>query len=123
MRTMGPILAAAAVALWAGSARAQGTPPGEAVFKRNCTVCHTVEPGKNRIGPSLFGVLGRVSGTAPGFNYSDAMKKAASTWSEENLDKYLADPKVTIPGNKMASTGVKKDDDRKALISYLATLE
>jgi len=123
MRTTGLIYAATAVLLWAGSACAQGVPQGEAVFKRNCSVCHTVEAGKNRIGPSLFGVVGRVSGTAPGFKYSDAMTKAAWTWTDENLNKYLTDPKAAIPGNKMGFAGVKKDDDRTALISYLETVK
>ncbi len=123
MRITSPIVAAAVAALWAGNALAQGAPPGEAEFKRTCAVCHTVEPGKNRIGPTLFGVVGRVSGTAPGFNYSEAMKKAALTWNEESLDKYLADPKATIPGNKMTFAEVKKDEDRKVLIAYLATLK
>jgi cytochrome c len=123
MKSSGPFYATTAVLLWAGSACAQGAPQGDAVFKRNCAVCHTVEAGKNRIGPSLFGVVGRVSGTAPGFKYSDAMTKAAWTWNEENLNKYLTDPKAAIPGNKMVFAGVKKDDDRAALVSYLATMK
>lgn len=96
---------------------------GQAVFKRTCAICHTVEAGKNKIGPSLAGVVGRKSGSLEGFKYSDAMKKADITWSADTLDKYLADPKGFIPGNRMAFAGVKKADDRKAVIDYLATVK
>ena len=96
---------------------------GQAVFKRTCAICHTVEAGKNKIGPSLAGVVGRKSGSLEGFKYSDAMKKADITWSSDTLDKYLADPKATVPGNHMAFAGVKKEADRKAVIDYLETVK
>jgi cytochrome c len=100
-----------------GPARAQQ--PGEAVFKRNCAVCHTVEPDKNKIGPSLFGVVGRKAGSVPGFDYSDANKKSGVTWTEQALDTYLTDPQKFIPGTKMVFAGLKNPEDRKALIAYL----
>jgi cytochrome c len=84
-----------------------------------CKICHSLDAGKNLVGPSLHGVIGRTSGTAPGFAYSDAMKAKALVWNDENLDKYLADPKGFIPGNKMLFAGVKKDDARADLIAYL----
>ena len=96
---------------------------GEAVFKRTCGVCHTVEAGKNKIGPSLAGVVGRKSGSLDGFKYSDAMKKADVTWSDDTLEKYLTDPKAFVPGNRMAFAGVKKEADRKAVIDYLETVK
>lgn len=106
-----------------GVARADGNAEaGAADFKKTCAACHTAEAGKNKIGPSLFGVVGRTSGTVPGFNYSDAMKKAALAWTPENLDKYLADPRAIVPGNKMTYPGVKKPDERQDVIAYLATL-
>ncbi|MGE5504794.1 MAG: c-type cytochrome [Actinomycetota bacterium] len=92
---------------------------GEKVFNQ-CKACHSVKAGENKVGPSLHGVVGRKSGTAPGFNYSDAMKKADLTWDEATLDKYLTDPKATVPGNKMAFAGLKNPDDRKNVIAYLA---
>jgi cytochrome c len=84
-----------------------------------CKICHSLDAGKNLVGPSLHGVIGRTSGTAPGFAYSDAMKAKALVWDDANLDKYLADPKGFIPGNKMLFAGVKKDDARADLIAYL----
>jgi cytochrome c len=96
---------------------------GEAVFKRTCAVCHTVEAGKNKIGPSLAGVVGRKSGSIEVFKYSDAMKKADVTWANDTLDKYLTEPKTFIPGNRMAFAGIKKAEDRKAVIDYLDTVK
>jgi len=123
MRIIGSIAAAVMLALGGGSARADDAENGQKVFKRTCAVCHTTEQGKNRVGPSLFGVYGRTSGTVENFKYSEAMKKAAITWDEEHLDKYLTNPKEVVPGNKMIFTGVKKDDDRKDLIAFLETLK
>lgn len=95
---------------------------GAKVFKRVCFICHTADAGKNKIGPSLFGVVGRKAGTVPGFAYSEAMKAAGITWDDEAIDKYIADPKKFMPGNKMAYAGVKKADERKEIIAYLKTL-
>ncbi|HEX7967040.1 MAG TPA: cytochrome c family protein, partial [Stellaceae bacterium] len=82
-------------------------------------VCHTVEAGKNKIGPSLAGIVGRKAGTAPGFSYSDANKKSGVTWDEATLDAYLTDPRKFMPGTKMVFAGLKNPDDRKAIIAYL----
>ncbi len=123
MRIIGCTVAAAVFALAWSNARADDAEAGQKVFKRYCAVCHTVEPGKNRVGPSLHGVYGRTAGSVEGFKYSEAMKSAGWTWDEEHLDKYLANPKETVPGNKMIFAGVKKDDDRENLISYLETVK
>ena len=105
-------------------ARADGgdADAGASDFKRTCIICHTAEAGKNKVGPSLFGIVGRTAGTAAGFNYSDAMKGAGLTWTPENLEKYVADPKGTVPGNKMAYPGIKDAAQRQDVIAYLATL-
>jgi cytochrome c len=95
---------------------------GKTEFKEICATCHTDEPNRNRIGPSLFGLIGRKSGTVPGFNYSDAMKNASIVWDEQSLDKYLADPKGVVPGTKMPYAGIKKPEARTDLITYLSTL-
>jgi cytochrome c len=95
---------------------------GQTQFKQICATCHTSEPNKNKIGPTLFGLLGRKAGSAPGFNYSDAMRNAGIVWDEQSLDKYLADPKGVVPGNKMPYLGVKKPEARKDIIAYLSTL-
>jgi len=99
-------------------ASAQDAEAGEKVF-RACKACHTLEEGKNRVGPSLHGIVGRKAGTVDGFAYSPAMKNANIVWDDENLKKYLADPKGFITGNKMAFAGVKKEDDLNSLIAYL----
>jgi cytochrome c len=92
---------------------------GEKAFNK-CKACHTVEQGgANRVGPNLHGVVGRKAGAVDGFSYSKPVKEGDVTWTEENLDKSLADPKGFIPGNKMAFPGVKKDDERQDIIAYL----
>ena len=68
---------------------------GKTAFKK-CALCHTTEAGKNKIGPSLFGIVGRKSATLENFNYSEAMKKFDHTWDERTLDEYLADPRATV---------------------------
>ena len=108
------LVSAPALAQTAGDAAA-----GEKVFNQ-CKACHTIEAGKNRVGPSLHGVVGRAAGAVEGFQYSPAMKSSGITWTAENLDKYLADPKGFIPGNKMAFAGVKKPEDRANVIAYLS---
>jgi len=102
----------------------ESTAAGEAVFRRNCLVCHTTD-GKNRVGPTLAGVFGRKAGTHPAFasQYSDANKNSAIVWDEEHLDSYLANPAEVMPGNKMAYAGLKNPNDRRALIAYLKTLK
>jgi len=112
----GILLAAASVefAYAAGDAQA-----GEAVFKKNCLVCHTTETGKNKIGPSLHGVVGRKSGSLGDFQYSDAMKKADKTWDAATLDTYLTNPRGLVPGTKMIFVGLKNEQDRENVIAYL----
>lgn len=92
---------------------------GEIVFKKNCAVCHTLEAGKNKIGPTLAGVVDRKAGSVPGFAYSTANKNSGDTWDEQTLDIYLTDPKKFMPGTKMVFAGVKNPTDRKALVEYL----
>jgi cytochrome c2 len=101
------------------SAGAVADEPGEALFKKNCAICHTVEAGKNKLGPSLFGIVGRKAGSVPGFSYSEANKKSGDTWDEETLDAYLTDPRKFMPGTKMIFAGLKDSESRKALVEYL----
>jgi cytochrome c len=88
-----------------------------------CKACHKVEAGKNGVGPSLAGVVGRKAGTAADFKFSDAMKASGLTWDEASLSKYLADPKGTVAGNKMAFAGLKKPEDVAAVVAYLKTVK
>jgi cytochrome c len=108
------------VALGAGVAQADGdADKGKKVFNK-CKACHTLEAGKNRVGPSLHGIIGRPAGTAEGFTkYSDAMKSSGITWDEASLDTFVTKPKEMVPGTKMTFAGLKDEGDRANLIAYL----
>ena len=115
------VLAAAAFVAtgFAAAAHADGDAvKGKKVFAK-CMACHTLEAGKNKVGPSLHGIIGRKSGSVEGFTYSDAMKNSNLTWDEATLDKYLTNPKAEVAGNKMAFPGLPKPDDRANVIAYL----
>ena len=88
-----------------------------------CKACHSSVAGKTMVGPSHFGVVGRKAGSVDGFAYSAAMKASGLTWDEATLQKYISDPKGTVPGNKMPIAGVRKADDVTAIIGYLKTLK
>ena len=119
--TMGLGLAVlAAACMGAGAARAQD---GESLFKRQCGACHAVDAGHNKIGPSLFGVAGKKAAGVGDFDYSDALKGANVTWTDDALTKYLTDPKGFVPGGKMVYAGMKDQDDVKAVVEYLKTLK
>lgn len=103
-----------APAAWAdGDAKA-----GERVFNQ-CRACHSLEAGKNMVGPSLAGVFGRKAATAPGFNFSAAMRESGIIWNEKTLDQFLADPRRFTPGNKMAFIGLRVAQQREDMIAYL----
>ena len=92
---------------------------GKLVF-RKCQACHSLAVGKNGLGPSLAGIVGKKSGSAPSFNYSPAMKGSNLTWDAATLDTYLSDPQKLVPGNKMPFPGLKTENERNAVIAYLA---
>ena len=106
-------LALPALAQGAGDAQR-----GAQVFTQ-CKICHSLEAGKNMVGPSLHGVLGRKAGTVPGYTYSPAMKNANVTWNDDTLSKYLSDPKAFIPGDKMPFAGIKDPSKLGDLLAYL----
>ena len=109
----------AATALASGPAFADGdAAKGKKVFNK-CKACHALESGKNKIGPSLHGVMGRAAGAVEGFKYSKAMMDSGLTWDEETLSKYLEKPKDLVPGTKMAFAGLKKDKQRADVIAYI----
>ena len=101
------------------SALAADLAKGAKVYKK-CKVCHSLEEGgKHKIGPNLFGIMGRESGTATGFKYSKAMKEAGITWGVSTLTYYLTKPKDFIPGNKMAFPGLKKAEQIENVIAFI----
>jgi nitrite reductase (NO-forming) len=93
---------------------------GRLVF-RKCQACHSMDSGKNMLGPSLAGVIGRKAGTEPNYNYSPAMKSADIVWDAQTLDQYLTDPGKKVPGNKMPFPGLKTDHDRDDVIAFIAS--
>jgi cytochrome c len=95
---------------------------GAKVFAQ-CKACHVTDKGVNRVGPSLFGVVGRKAGTVPGYTYSAANKNSGVTWTPDKLYTYLENPRKFMPGTKMAFAGIKNPQQRADLIAYLATFK
>ena len=85
-----------------------------------CMSCHTVAAGRNIVGPSLHGVVGRKAASLPDYPYSDALKRSGLTWDEATLDKWVAAPAKLAPGTKMVFFGMPDAAKRKELIDYLA---
>jgi cytochrome c len=124
MAKFGLMAAALAVGMMVsgGPALAAGdAAKGKKVFKK-CSACHSVKPGKKRIGPSLFGIVGRKARKAKGFRFSSALKKSKLTWDEATLDKFIANPKKVVKGTRM-SVRIKSAKQRSDLIAYLKTIK
>lgn len=92
---------------------------GAAIFKK-CTSCHTAEKGgPNKIGPDLYNIPGAEKGKHAGYTYSQAMEKKGGTWTYDDLNHFLYDPRGFIPGTKMSFAGLKNDQERADVIAYL----
>lgn len=128
MRSLPILLASVTLASAPGLARADtawdggDAIAGKAVFAK-CAICHSNEPGRTKLGPTLYGVVGRPSGSVAGYHYSTAMAAYNHVWTAENLFTYLAAPAKIVPGTKMAFIGLASPEDRKNVIAYLATLK
>ncbi|XP_068968617.1 cytochrome c iso-1/iso-2-like [Bombus flavifrons] len=100
---------------------------GKTLFLRMCGMCHTCNKNeRHKIGPNLFGIFGKTCGSissVPGFKSTEAMKKKGVVWDENTLNEYLQFPKQFIPGTKMMFNGIKKAEDRRDIIAFLATLK
>ncbi|WP_343057466.1 c-type cytochrome [Chthonobacter rhizosphaerae] len=90
------------------------------LFNNLCRTCHSLKPRDHRLGPSLAQIYGRVSGSAPGYSYTEAMRTAGITWNETTLDIFLAEPDNLIHGHGMNPYGgIKSETDRSAIIQLL----
>jgi cytochrome c len=92
---------------------------GEKVFIK-CQTCHVLEEGQNKVGPHLYGVVGRPAGSVEGFNYSTANAESGIVWSKDVLFEYLENPQEYLKGTRMAFPGIKDAQERADLIEYLA---
>jgi cytochrome c len=126
MRRIAVSLGAVGVVLALGIGQANAAADaarGAALFNR-CYICHSNTKGaSNRMGPNLFGVVGRKAGTFPGYAYSATLKGAGFVWTVPKLDAYLADPQKVVPGNNMPLAGISDSQQRADIAAYLATLK
>lgn len=96
---------------------------GARYFERKCSQCHdSAKTGGHGKGPHLWNVLGRKAASAPGFLYSEAMKKAGVVWDFATLDYYLADTELAVPGRAMNFGGIRDDAERANVVAFLRTL-
>lgn len=117
MKSMEWFIAAACLAAPALSASAAGDAvAGRALYQTRCGACHSLD--YNGVGPAHRGVFGRAAAQAKGFAYSDALKSSHLVWTEESLDRWLADPEKTVPGQRMG-LNVPDAQERADLIAYL----
>ena len=123
---LGLVGAGALIALVGPASAAGDAERGKEAFAK-CAICHQVGPDAQIVvGPPLNGVIGRKAGTFPDFTYSAGMKKLGDegyTWTEENIDKFIADPKALLPESPMslAFQGIPDADERANIIAYLKT--
>lgn len=123
------LLAILSVGFVASPALAQTAVPagnaatGKLVFLQ-CQACHAVAPGgPTLVGPDLQGVYGRKAAALPSYDYSAALKASGLVWNTANLNRWLTDPSLLVPGTKMAFTGIASPALRADVIAYLATLK
>ncbi len=125
IRTVLGILVPACL-LGACSSGPESAIPGKAAERpaafAQCAICHSVEPGRNGIGPSLAGVYGAQAGHVADYAYSTAMRESGLTWDEATLDSYLQNPRAAVPNTKMSYAGLRDDAQRAELIAWLKAL-
>jgi len=90
---------------------------------KQCAICHNFQEGQGpKVGPDLYGVVGRKIASVAGFNYTPALKGLSGTWTFEELNKWLADPRAMVPGTAMTFAGLSNEKQRADVIAYLDTL-
>jgi nitrite reductase (NO-forming) len=102
-------------------AGAGGDPEQGRQVYRKCQACHSLEAGKNSVGPTLAGIMGKKAASDPNYAYSSALRASGLTWDVATLDQYLLDPQKSVPGNKMPFPGLKTENERRDVIAYLAS--
>ena len=96
---------------------------GQLLFNNACRTCHSIREGENRLGPHMRGIIGRKAGSLPNYSFSSAMKGANFVWDEKNLERFIANPDETVPGNTMKPYGgLASAESRVKLIAFLKTL-
>ena len=118
-------LAASLALVWVASAFAQAdAAAGQIVFNQKCANCHTMatEPAHGPKGPNLMGVIGRTAGTIEGWEFSPALRASGVVWTEENLNKWLTDPDVFVPGSQMPLK-VPIRFEREDVIAYIRSVK
>lgn len=91
---------------------------GKRVFIQ-CQACHSMKEGENRVGPSLYGIVGATAAHLPDFRYSEANKASGIVWSEEKLFDYLKNPRAMVPGTTMAFAGIADPQKRADVVAFL----
>ena len=119
-----PAAALIATAQWALAQGPAGSPSaaddGQLAFNNACRTCHTLREGDNRLGPSLYKVVGRKAGSLSGYGYSSAMQGADMVWDKAALDRFIANPDQTLPGHNMKPYGgIASPEERAKIIAYL----
>ncbi len=109
------------LAMITAPANAQNSPDGERLYQQRCGSCHSIEPGQNRMGPHLSGVVGRTAGTVEGARYSPDMQKSGIVWDDKTLDTYLDNPRAIVPRTTM-TIALRDVAQRSAIIDYLRKL-
>lgn len=104
--------------LWPDAPPVFAAADGEKTYKK-CQACHSLDAGRHRMGPSLFGIFGAKAGAVDGYAYSLAMENSGIVWDAESLDAFLANPRKMLSGTRMFFPGLRREEDRKAVIAYL----
>lgn len=105
----------------ANNCSAEQAQQGNTLFDTDCSVCHSAKKGvEGMMGPNLFGVVGRTSGTLQGFSYSKAMKDRALPWNNDSIQAFIAQPQADVPGTYMPYMGMDSAEGRAAVACYLS---